>query len=326
MRRNPRTGGLHAGGFGLTPLSETDLDELHAATLETLERVGVWVEADEALDIFADGGCHVDRETHMVRIPSHVVEESIAKAPSSFVACGRDPKNDVLLAPGRLCFANFTEGLEVTDVRTGEHRVSTKEDIVDAVRVVDALDEIDLALLPVAARDCERAPSAHGYEAGVGSTTKHVHVPVITREETEAVIEMAALAVGGMDALRERPIMSAGACTVSPLKIPAMVSDVCVTMARAGLPTLHMAMTLAGATGPVTLAGTLVVQNAEALAALTLVQLAEPGAKCIYGSSTTGMDLRFGAAVVGTPELALVGACLGQLTHRYALPSMMAGL
>jgi trimethylamine--corrinoid protein Co-methyltransferase len=307
-------------------LSEADLDDLHAATLETLERVGIWVEADEALDVFADGGCHVDRETREVLIPPHIVEEAIARAPSSFVMCGRDPAQDVLLEPGRVCFANFTEGLEVTDVRTGEHRVSVKQDIADAIKVADALSEIDLTLLPVAAQDREQAPSAHGYEAAVTSTTKHVHVPAITRAETEAVIAMATLVAGGQDELRERPIVSAGACTVSPLKIPDAVSEVCLTMARAGLPTLHMAMTLAGATGPVTVAGTLVVQNAEALAALTLVQLAEPGAKVIYGSSTAGMDLRFGAAVVGTPELALIGTCLGQLCRRYGLPSMMAGL
>ena len=326
MKRHPRTGGLHAGGIGLAPLSESDLDDLHAATLETLERVGIWVEADDALDVFADGGCQVDRDTHIVRIPSHIVEESIAKAPSSFVLCGRDPENDVLLEPGRVCFANFTEGLEVNDLRTGEHRVSVKQDIADAITVVDAMSEIDLALLPVAARDCDHAPSAHGYDAAVRSTTKHVHVPAISKAETEAVIEMAALVSGGMDELRERPIMSAGACTVSPLKIPRDVSEVCLTMARAGLPTLHMAMTLAGATGPVTVAGTMVVQNAEALAALTLVQLAAPGAKVIYGSSTAGMDLRFGAAVVGTPELALISSSLGQLCRRYGLPSMMAGL
>jgi trimethylamine--corrinoid protein Co-methyltransferase len=326
VRRHPRTGGLHAGGIGLSPLSESDLDQLHAATLETLERVGVWVEAEEALDVFADGGCQVDRETHMVRIPPHVVEESIARAPSSFWLCGRDPENDVLLEPGRVCFANFTEGLEVNDLRTGEHRLSVKQDIVDAVTVVDAMSEIDLALLPVAARDCDHAPSAHGYDAAASSTTKHVHVGVVNRAETEAVIEMAALIAGGRDELRERPIMSAGSCTVSPLKIPSDVSVVCLTMARAGLPTLHMTMTLAGATGPVTIAGTLVMQNAEALAALTLIQLAEPGTRVVYGSSTAGMDLRFGAAVVGTPELALISSSLGQLCRRYGLPSMMAGL
>ena len=130
--------------------------------------------------------------THIVRIPSHIVEESIAEAPSSFVLCGRDPEKDVLLEPGRVSFANFTEGLEVNDLRTGEHRVSVKQDIADAITVVDAMSEIDLALLPVAARDCDHAPSAHGYDAAVRSTTKHVHVPAISKAETEAVIEMAA--------------------------------------------------------------------------------------------------------------------------------------
>ena len=326
MKRNQHAGGLHADGIALRPLSEGDLDQIHDACLEVLERTGVWVEADEALDVYADGGCQVDRETHMVRIPAHLAEESIGKAPGGFVLCGRDQKHDLKLSDGRVGFANFTEGLMVTDLETGENRTSVKQDIVDAITMVDALDEIDLALLPVAARDCDHAPSAHGYEAAVASTTKHVHCPVVTREETETIIEMAAAAAGGMDELRERPIMSAGACTVSPLKVPSAVNEVCLTMARAGLPALWMSMTLAGGTGPATLAGTLVVQNAEALAALTLIQLAEPGAKVIYGCSTAGMDLRFGNAVVGTPELALIGSCVNQLARRYGLPALIAGL
>jgi len=326
VKRNQRAGGLRANGVTLGPLSDAELAAIHDSCLEVLERTGVWVEADEALDVYADGGCSVDRETHVVRIPPHLVEQSIASAPPGFALCGRDPGKDLMLSDGRVSFANFTEGLRVTDLESGQNRVSVKQDVADAVRVADYLDQMDLTVLPVAAQDCEHAPSAHGFEAAIANTTKHVHAPAITRAETKAIIEMAALVAGGMDALRERPITSAGACTVSPLKIPSAVNEVCLTMARAGLPTLWMTMTLAGATGPVTLAGTLVVQNSEALAALTLIQLAEPGAKVIYGCSTAGMDLRYGAAVVGTPELGLIGACINQLARRCRLPAWIAGL
>jgi hypothetical protein len=101
-KRNPFAGGVRSRGFGLTLFSDEDMEAIHLATLEVLERTGVFVEADEALDIFADGGCSVDRERHNVTIPPHIVEEAIASAPPRVTLCGRDQRNDVVLEPGRL--------------------------------------------------------------------------------------------------------------------------------------------------------------------------------------------------------------------------------
>jgi trimethylamine--corrinoid protein Co-methyltransferase len=83
---------------------------------------------------------------------------------------------------------------------------------------------------------------------------------------------------------------------------------------------------MAGATAPVTLAGSLVSHNAEMLASLVYVQLVEPGAKVIYGSFSAAMDMRFGVDCVGTPEMSLLSACLPQFCRRYGIPTWMAGL
>jgi trimethylamine--corrinoid protein Co-methyltransferase len=82
---------------------------------------------------------------------------------------------------------------------------------------------------------------------------------------------------------------------------------------------------MAGGSAPVTLAGTLVVHNAEVLAGITVAQLTEPGARVVYGSSTTAMDLRFATASVGSPEMALIGAAVAQMSKQYRLPSCIAG-
>ena len=138
-------------------------------------------------------------------------------------------------------------------------------------------------------------------------------------------VEMAAAAVGGIDELRRRPILMLGTCPVSPLKLPREFCEIVIESARLGMPVEVLSMAMAGASAPVTLAGTLVTHNAEVLAGITLAQLTEPGTRVIYGSSTTAMDLRFAAACVGSPEMALISAGVAQLAKQYRLPSYVSG-
>jgi trimethylamine--corrinoid protein Co-methyltransferase len=107
--------------------------------------------------------------------------------------------------------------------------------------------------------------------------------------------------------------------------LPRDATEVIIAAARLGLPDTILSMAMAGASAPVTLAGTLVTHNAEVLSGVVLSQLAERGSPVIYGSSTTAIDLRLATASVGSPELALISAACAQLAQRYALPSFIAG-
>jgi trimethylamine--corrinoid protein Co-methyltransferase len=327
VKRNLFAGRPRSGGFSLNVFTESELDDIHLATLEVLERTGVFVEADEALDIFADGGCNVDRETHAVRIPPHVVEDAIRSAPSTFVLCGREPKNDIVLEPGRVAFTNFSEGIRVVDPQTGEVRDSTKADIADIARLNDYLSEMDTHEIAVGAKDVPPATCAvHNAEAQYCNTTKPIGIGPLSRVETIAIFRMGAEIVGGADELRRRPIVYNGVCPVSPLKLPHEATEVIIETARWGIPNNILSMAMAGGSSPVTLAGTLVTHNAEVLSGITLAQLSERGAPCIYGSSTTAMDLKLAAACVGSPELAMISAAVAQMARRYLLPSFVAGL
>ena len=93
VKRNLHAGRPTSGGLSLNVFTEAELDDIHLGSLEVLERTGVWVEADDALDILGDGGCVVDRETRMVRIPPHLVEDAIRSAPPKNYLCGRDPEH-----------------------------------------------------------------------------------------------------------------------------------------------------------------------------------------------------------------------------------------
>ena len=327
MKRNLHAGGARSRGLSVNVFTEAELDDIHLATLEVLERTGVFVEDDEAVDIFTDGGCRVDRETHVVRMPPHVVEDAIRSCPSKYVLCGRDPENDVVIEPGRVAFTNFSEGIRIIDPETGEYRDTTKKDIADIARLNDYLSEFDTHEIAVGAKDVPPETAAvHNTEAQLLNTTKPIGIGPLTGVECKAIFRMAAEVAGGEDALRERPILYSGVCPVSPLKLPRGATEVIIESSRWWIPDNILSMAMAGGSSPVTLAGTLVTHNAEVLAGITLAQLTERGCPVMYGSSTTAMDLRLAAASVGSPEIALISAAVAQLARRYMLPSFVAGL
>jgi trimethylamine--corrinoid protein Co-methyltransferase len=327
MKRNLHAGRARSGGFSLNVFSDAEFEDIHLATLEVLERTGVYTDDPEALDIFDGGGCVVDRKAGNVRIPAHIVEEAIASAPPRFVAAGRAAKNDVVFDAGRVGFTTFGEGIKVVDPYTLELRESTKADIAATARLADALSEIDTYEVAVGAEDVPpKTAPIHNYEASLCNTTKHVCAGPLSSWQTETVLAMAAAVVGGKERLRQRPIVTMGVCPVSPLKLPRDCSEAIIGAARAGVPSNILSMAMAGASAPVTLCGTLVTHNAEVLSGITLAQLTAKGAPVFYGSSTTAMDLRFASASVGSPECGMISAAVATLARRYRLPSYVAGL
>jgi trimethylamine--corrinoid protein Co-methyltransferase len=326
MRRNLQAGSRRNAGLSFSVFTDDELQDIHLGTLEVLERTGVFVEDEAALDTFADGGAKVDRAAKIVRIPPHVVEDAIRSAPSKVVLCGRDPRHDMVLEGGRVGFTNFGEGIQVIDVHSGELRPSIKADVADSARLVDALPELDVYERAVAAHDVSQASAPlHQAEMWLANTSKHGFMGSQDGYISRKLFAMAAAIAGGADELRARPLISWITCPVSPLQLTRESCEIIVAAARHGIAVNILSMAMAGGSSPVTLAGTLVTHNAEVLAGITLNQLTERGAPVVYGSSTTAMDLRLAAASVGSPECALISAAVAQLARWYLLPSWVAG-
>ena len=326
MKRNPYAARHAFMGCGLTLFSHDDLEMIHDATLEVLEYAGLYVQSEDAMDIYDGGGCIVDRKTNIVKIPAHVVEDAIRTAPKKVFLAGRDPKHDIVLESGRVNFCPFGEGIMVIDPYTGEYRKSTKADKGNVAKLVDALDQYDMLENTVAPRDVPpEVQSLHSYEVTVSNTTKHVPQPCHDKRSAQILIEMAAAVAGGREKLKDRPIVSGCTCPQSPLTISAGCADPIIEYAKAGLPQNILSMALAGATSPVTLAGTLVTHNAEVLGGIVLAQLTRKGAPVMYGSSTSIIDLKQLTATVGCPELGLISAAVAKLAQFYLLPSYVAG-
>lgn len=313
-------------GFGLSSFSDDQLYEIHVATLQVLQQTGVKVECEEAVDIFEQSGAVVDREKKRVRIPPHLVEEAIRSAPGSVFLAGRNPEHDVMLKKGRTYFTNFGEALMVIDPETGIYRDSTKQDVADITLVCDALSDVDIVWRPCDAKDTpSEVSSAHEMEAVLTNTSKHIIHGPGSKEMMRKDIEMGAVVAGGTNQLKDRPLFSAVVCPSSPLTLGKNCCDVIIEAARAGIPCTVLSMALAGASSPVTLAGTLIGHNAEVLSGVVLSQLTCKGSPVIYGSSTTILDLKTATSPVGAPELAKISAAVSRLSDYYLLPTVVAG-
>ncbi len=326
MKRNSRTGIQLNGGLSLNVLTDDQVNEIHLGTLDILDQTGVFVGDEKALDCFESGGARVDRKSKMVQIPPYLVEEAIRSAPSKVILAGRDPKHDLVLEGSRVHFTNFSEGVKVNDLQTGENRIPVKKDLVDSARVIDYLDEVDFCEKALGAHDVSQHTVAlHNAEAYLTNTTKHCAFGPGNGKLLNKILEMAAVIVGGFNKLKERPIVSFTTCPVSPLKLITDCCEIIMESAKNNVVCNILSMAMSGGTSPVSTAGTLVTHNAELLSGITLSQLTRKGAPVIYGSSTTAMDLRLAAATVGTPECALIGAAVVRLARFYLLPSYVAG-
>jgi trimethylamine---corrinoid protein Co-methyltransferase len=327
VKRNLQAGRPSSGGLSLNVFTDAELQDIHLGSLEVLERTGMWVEADDALDIFKDGGCVVDRETRMVRIPPYLVEDSIRSCPPKTFLNGRDPDMDLVLEAGRVYVSNFDEGIMIVDSRTGEYRHPVLKDVHEAARLVDALSDIDTYESAVHPADVpSETASLHKWEAAITNTGKPVGTEATSAYDVKKLIEMAICISGSEDEFRRRPLIGFGVCPVSPLKLPRDATEVIIESSRWWIPDNILSMAMAGGSSPVTLAGTLVTHNAEVLSGIVLAQLTERGCPMMYGSSTTAMDLKLAAASVGSPEIALISAAVAQMARRYLIPSFVAGL
>ena len=326
MKQNMHTDIQPNGGLSLNVLTDDQVNKIHQGTLKLLDQTGVFVEDEKALDCFESGGARVDRESKMVQIPPHLVEEAIRSAPSKVILAGRDPKHDLVLEGSRVHFTNFSEGVKVNDLQSGEHRTPVKKDLVDSARIIDYLDEVDFCEKALGAHDVnQNTVPLHNAEAYLTNTTKHCAFGPGNGKLLNKILEMAAVIVGGFKKLKERPIVSFTTCPVSPLKLITDCCEIIMESAKNNVVCNILSMAMSGGTAPVSTAGTLVIHNAEILSGITLSQLTRKGAPVIYGSSTTAMDLKLAAATVGTPECALISAAVARIAKEYLLPCYVAG-
>lgn len=311
--------------LSLEILSPEEIQRLHTATLDIIETTGVRFPSKRALDLWEAHGGIVDRNTSIVKVSGHIIDEALKLAPPRYNLAARNPDQDLPLDGNHVFLGTDGCGVEVLDINTGKRRMSTWQDVADIARVGDALEEIAFHWVAVSAQDFPvKTRGLHELRAIWENSTKHAQTESIYNErEARAAVEMATIIAGGKDALRKRPVLSIMQCTAPPLGQDGGSVEAALIGAEAGLPVGFMTMAACLTTGPATMAGNLVVGNAEVISATALIELAYPGAPVFYAAAQTASDLKTGAYTGGGPEDFLFGAAQNKLSDFYNIPLSM---
>jgi trimethylamine---corrinoid protein Co-methyltransferase len=303
-------------------VSPDAIEEIHRASLRILEEIGVECLGDRALDRFAAAGAHVDRSNRRVRIDGAQVEELVALAPSTFTLHARNPNRNVVFGGDHIVFCAVGGPAFVSDLDRGR-RAGNIADFLDYVRVIGSLDivhqegggPLEPTDLPVETRHLDM------YQAFATLLDKTWHCLGFGARPVDDAIETICLARGvDRDTLLREPSLMTVINTNSPLRLDGPMGDGLIEMALHGQPVVATPFTLAGAMSPISLAGALAQQNAEALFLVALAQIVRPGAPMVYGAFTSNVDMRSGSPAFGTPESVKGAIASGQLARRYGLP------
>ncbi len=309
----------------LDVMTSESADRVHEQTLRVLERVGIGVPSDSVRQALAKAGANADHASQKVFLPRDVVAQALDSLPARTRLFGRVDGQELVLDGTRSYLSVDGNAAEILDPETGERRASTKDDLARISRLADALPEIGMLWQPVTARDVPReSQSLHELHAQITNTGKHIQMmTAVTPRMAAGVVEIAKVVAGDGKRLRERPVISAFQCSLSPLSYEDGALEAAQIYAQAGLPCGFVVMPISCATAPATAGGLLVQSNAEVLAGIVAQQLLVPGASTFYGSCATAMDLRSGAAACGGPEDLFLQMASAQLARRYGVPSII---
>jgi len=303
-------------------LTDDDIKNIHDASLTILEKTGVIIKNNEALNLLKNSGCQVDLDKKAAHIPEHLVKECLSKTRPTITLYHRDGKSHLEIGENNVVFNPGSSAVYFNDHESGKIRQPFAQDLVHLVRLVDALNHIQAqstALVP------SEVPEAIGDLYRLYLVLKNSPKPMITGAFTKQGLgEMRRLlevVVGGEDALRSKPMAIFDCCPSSPLMWSDTTCQNLIDCAKFGLPAEIIPAPQMGATSPATLAGTLVQFNAEFLSGLVISQTAKPGAPVIYGGSPTTFDMRYLSSRLGSIENIMTACAATQVAKHYKLPS-----
>jgi trimethylamine--corrinoid protein Co-methyltransferase len=301
--------------------TQDDIRRINNASLDILESVGVEVPHEETLKRFAARGAKVDKEKKRVRIPADLVAKCLKTAGKSFTIYGRDQSKQAHFGKGTRNYNSIAGEASWLDEDKLERRYATLADVVTAARLGDALSAINVV---GAMADPHDAPSKIQDVLVVQRLVKNTTKPFIfwfnTRDSAKFVSEILIAVSGSEKAAAEKPVTYNFLEPISPLRFALNGVDLLYEMSRFPLPVSIGPMAQSGATAPVTLAGTLVVENAEILAGVCITQLIREGTPVCYGGICHTMDMRKTQMVFSGPEQAIMAAGATQLGKYHGLP------
>lgn len=314
-------------GGRFAPLTDRQMEATYEASLDLLESIGMGSSTPEFIALVSAEGGYVD-EHDRLRFPRDLVKRIVSEVASpGFTLHALDPDKGMEIGGDRVYFATAGAGVLMLDHETKRFRESTLQDVYDTGRLVDRLDNIDIYIRTVVARDMVEARDLdlNWAYACMASTSKPIGTSMFDKAHVHEIAALYDMVLGGEGEFRKRPFCIANnTFVVPPLRWAEESALSMAEQARAGFPITLLSAGQAGATSPAALAGSLAQALAECLAALTCVNLISPGHPCIIGMWPFVSDLRTGAMSGGSGEEAVLNAASAQLINWLGLPSGVA--
>jgi trimethylamine--corrinoid protein Co-methyltransferase len=305
----------------VTVLSDPEIQAIHNASLDILEKCGVKILSPRMLAFLTDRGLDVNSETQIVRFPRACIEDALSHIPAKFDVFDREGKFAFVLGDGDSKIAAGHNAVFWVDTDTGETRNSTVADVALFARICQELECIHMIGIPVMPQDVPnpKATLLYGLRAVIENGAKPVFFSTESAPVNRSCIELLQAAFAGD--LKNQVYGISQLSPTSPLFWEEGAMDAILGMVDTGVPIAVLPEPNAGVSAPYTLAGLLTVNNAECLSGLAMIQMLRPGTKVLYANSWTTTDMRTGAALVGSTETSLCHVAGAQLARFYHVPS-----
>ncbi len=301
-------------------ISDDQVAAIHHAGLQVLSEQGMRVLHPPARELYAAAGARVTGDT--VRLDPAMIAEHLRAVPEAFTLTARNPTRNLRAGGGHCIYGAIGGPAYVMDNDRGR-RDGTFAEMCDYIRLIQTLNVLhqegggpfEPLDLPANTRHLDI------YHAQIRLTDKSWQTQTLGHARTMDGIEMAAIMLGTTpEGLADTPVLLGIINTNSPLQLDVPMAEGLMALAAHGQVNVITPFTLAGAMAPVTVAGALVLQHAEAMAGIVLTQIVRPGVPVMYGGFTSNVDMRSGAPAFGTPEYAKAAQASGQLARHIGVP------
>jgi len=324
-------GGAPMTGSTLKPklrlLSDEGMSKIHQQSLEVLEKVGMNINHKKSLEVLGEAGALLEKGTTRVRFPKKLVEDCLKLVPDRVVYGARDPEHDLVAEIGGDFHTRpLTGGEGYIDLETREWRKVMTRDLVEWITLADGLENVDYVAsiypddMNLGTRDVYILRMMLEY------SVKHLEVQPYTGAGVRYMVEMIKAVQGGSDEVKKRPLLSVLTSALTPLQFLPYSLDILFAVGPLNIPIELNTMPIAGATAPMSPAGTLLLANAEMLAGIAIAQCAFPGMPLMYAVRNLMLDAWTGLSLQGRVETSMIAGAMAQMcAELYKMPSNLFG-
>ncbi len=312
---------MYDDSMDLRILTEDQVKKVHEQALYVLESMGMEFSYDPALDILEDAGCEVDRETQKVKFPPELVEKCLKSAPSSFDLYDREGNYYCTFGDGKTRFNPGSSSSNVLDSDGITSRLSNVKDLKRLTRVAQSLPHIDFVSSSIV---CEEAPGELGsqylYYTEIQNSTKPIIGGATDPEGVPRTFELLKAVLGSEEAVRTKPYTIFDICDTSPMRWSHIGARNVVDCVNMDIPVEFISAQIAGATGPITLAGCVLEHTVEMVSGVVLAQCIKPGHPVVYGGAPCIFNMQTMYTPMEAMECSMVTAAYAQMGKYYGLP------